>query len=64
MEVFDCEICRDGNSILKPGGMRMNKKEKNFKLSYESDGKMDNKKNKEIQKNKSANFFNVTPDSE
>jgi hypothetical protein len=64
MEAFDCEICKDRNRKLNPGGMRMNKKEKNFKLSYESDGKMDNKKNKEIQKNKSANFFNVTPDSE
>ncbi|WP_286183127.1 hypothetical protein [Bacillus sp. ISL-55] len=42
----------------------MKKDQQQFKLSYESDGKMDEKKNEEKKKNKSANFFNVTPDSE
>ncbi|MEW8969971.1 hypothetical protein [Mesobacillus jeotgali] len=42
----------------------MEKKDKQFKLSYESDGKMNKKKNEEKKKNKSANFFNSTPDSE
>lgn len=42
----------------------MKKKDNQFKLSYESDGKMDSKKNEEKNKNKSANFFNITPDSE
>ena len=42
----------------------MKKKDQQFKLSYESDGKMEKKKNEEKKKNKSANFFNVTPDSE
>lgn len=47
------------------GGIGMKKKKDDqFKLSYESDGKMDNKKNEEKKKNKSANFFNITPDSE
>ncbi|MFD1735542.1 hypothetical protein ACFSCX_03105 [Bacillus salitolerans] len=41
-------------------------KEKIPNLSYESDGKMgkkDTEKN-QIEKNKSADFFNITPDSE
>ncbi|WP_281274497.1 hypothetical protein [Mesobacillus subterraneus] len=42
----------------------MKKDKKDFKLSYESDGKMDKHKNEDKKKNKSANFFNVTPDSE
>ena len=42
----------------------MKKKENQFKLSYESDGKMDDRKNEEKKKKKSANFFNITPDSE
>lgn len=42
----------------------MKKKEQQFKLSYESDGKMDNKKSGEKKKDSSANFFNITPESE
>ncbi|CAM4120951.1 hypothetical protein [Mesobacillus thioparans] len=42
----------------------MTKKEVEFKPSYESDGKMENKKNEAKKKDKSANFFNVTPESE
>lgn len=42
----------------------MKNEKKDFKLSYESDGKMDNKKNEDKKKDKSANFFNTTPDSE
>jgi hypothetical protein len=42
----------------------MKKKENEFKLSYESDGKMDKKKNEDKKHDKSANFFNITPDSE
>lgn len=42
----------------------MKKKKKEFKLSYESDGKMDEKKNAQKKKDDSANFFNTTPDSE
>ncbi|MGV2940242.1 hypothetical protein AB5I83_11665 [Mesobacillus sp. LC4] len=42
----------------------MKKDQQPFKLSYESDGKMDDKKKDEKKKNKSANFFNITPDSE
>ena len=39
------------------------KNKKNFKLSYESDGKMDKNKSDD-KKNKNANFFNTTPQSE
>ncbi|WHX41566.1 hypothetical protein QNH36_05255 [Mesobacillus sp. AQ2] len=42
----------------------MTKKEVQFKQSYESDGKMEKKKNEAKKNDKSANFFNVTPDSE
>ncbi|WP_282597645.1 hypothetical protein [Bacillus sp. REN3] len=42
----------------------MDKKEEEFKMSYESDGKMDDKKGEEVKKDESANFFNITPDSE
>lgn len=42
----------------------MKKKKKEFKLSYESDGKMDEKKSAQKKKDDSANFFNTTPDSE
>lgn len=43
---------------------KMKKDHQPYKLSYESDGKMDDKKKDEKKKNKSANFFNITPDSE
>jgi hypothetical protein len=46
------------------GVSSMKKNEKDFKLSYESDGKMDEKKDEGKKKDKSANFFNTTPDSE
>jgi len=42
----------------------MKKKKRDFKLSYESDGKMDNKKIEGKKKDESANFFNTTQDSE
>ncbi|MGA9226127.1 MAG: hypothetical protein WB217_07300 [Mesobacillus sp.] len=42
----------------------MKNKKKDFKLSYESDGKMNNKKIVGKKKDESANFFNITPDSE
>lgn len=42
----------------------MKNKKKDFKLSYESDGKMDNKKGADKKKEESANFFNTTPESE
>lgn len=42
----------------------MKKKDNQLKLSYESDGKMDIKKNEAKKKDKCANFFNITPDSE
>jgi hypothetical protein len=42
----------------------MKNKKKNFKLSYESDGKMDNKKSADKKEAESANFFNTTPESE
>ena len=42
----------------------MKNKKKKFKLSYESDGKMENKKTEDKKKDESANFFNTTPDSE
>lgn len=42
----------------------MKKKKKDFKLSYESDGKMDHKKSADKKKEESANFFNTTPESE
>jgi hypothetical protein len=55
----------DGNvSISILGGPGMKKKDQQFKLSYESDGKMDDKQKEEKKKNKSANFFNITPESE
>jgi hypothetical protein len=58
---------RDGKSCclgIKLGGTDMTKKEVQFKQSYESDGNMEKKKNEAKKKDKSANFFNVTPDSE
>ncbi|WP_257391724.1 hypothetical protein [Mesobacillus jeotgali] len=42
----------------------MKMKGNQFKLSYESDGKMEKKKNEDKKNNKSANFFNITPNSE
>ncbi|WP_423409375.1 hypothetical protein AABM38_04780 [Heyndrickxia sp. MSNUG] len=42
----------------------MKKKPRDIKLSYESDGKMDNKKTEGKKKDESANFFNTTPESE
>lgn len=55
---------KSGCSGIKQGGNDMAKKEVQFKQSYESDGKMENKKNEAKKKDKSANFFNVTPESE
>jgi hypothetical protein len=51
-------------SSIKLGGTAMTKKEVQFKQSYESDGKMEKKKNEAKKNDNSANFFNVTPDSE
>ncbi|MEH7441179.1 hypothetical protein V7201_02490 [Bacillus sp. JJ1122] len=42
----------------------MKKKQRDIKLSYEFDGKMDNKNTKGKKKDESADFFNTTPESE
>jgi len=42
----------------------MTNKKKDFKLSYEPDGKMNNLKSAGKKMSESANFFNTTLDSE